>query len=108
MRQLSVMLVVVLRLLLLVRHCAVAIGDVTRVPTTATAPRPAPTPEGQRPACGKLIYPKLEEFGNVGGQPTFRAGQLMSDWMRRVVLRCLPCVAVHGQKTEVKQYKISG
>lgn len=88
------MLVVLRLLLLLLRHCAVAIGDVTRVPTTATAPRPAPTPVGKRPACGKLIYPKLEEFGNVGGQPTFRAGQLMGDWMRRVVLRCLPCVAL--------------
>jgi hypothetical protein len=73
------MLVVVLRLLLLLRHCAVAIGDVTRIPTTATAP--APTPVGRRPACGKLIYPKLEEFGNVGEEPTFRAGQL-TDWLR--------------------------
>jgi hypothetical protein len=75
MRQLSVMLVVVLRLLL--RHCAVAIGDVTRIP----APAPAPTPVGRRPACGKLIYPKLEEFGNVGEEPTFRTGQL-TDWLR--------------------------
>jgi len=69
------MLVVVLRLLLLLRHCAVAIGDVTRIPA------PAPTPVGIRPACGKLIYPKLEEFGNVGEEPTFRAGQL-TDWLR--------------------------